>query len=307
LHRAPGVGLSGLPSARAHLAALERELKPDALIVHQPRASALARGLWPKAPRLYFFHSCWAQEFRADRGGRLGAAAREALERAELGSAAAAVALSRYMESDLLAHGLERGKLRRVPPGVDLERFQPGPAPRGRRLLTVRNLRRRMGLESLLEAFAALKAEDGELGLDIIGTGPLGGELEERAAALGLTDLRFLGRVPDAELPERYRAATLFVLPSRELEGLGLVLLEALACGLPAVGTPVGGIPEVLGPLEPAWLSAGTSPAELAEAVRRGLADAAEPGTKARCRAYAEGFPWSLTGAALEEILHELL
>src|SRR5207249_11624167 len=60
----------------------------------------------------------------------------------------------------------------------------------------------------------------------------------------------FLGFIPDETLPSYYHAADVFVLPTRELEGFGLVTVEALACGTPVLGTPVGATPEVLSGLE---------------------------------------------------------
>ena len=71
------------------------------------------------------------------------------------------------------------------------------------------------------------------------------------AAAAGLTGrIDWLGSLAQEKVLEQYRAADLFVLPTRELEGFGLVAIEAMACGTPAMGTPIGAIPEVLGAVD---------------------------------------------------------
>jgi glycosyltransferase involved in cell wall biosynthesis len=126
------------------------------------------------------------------------------------------------------------------------------------------------------------------------GTGPLGEQLEEQVRRLGLGDhVRLLGPVSEEDLPLLYAAADLSVVPTRAFEGFGLVLLESLACGTPALGTPVGGMPEVLRPLSDTLVLPGTSAADLA----RGLAEALDgrrrlPSAE-ECRAYVEGrFSW---------------
>ena len=82
-----------------------------------------------------------------------------------------------------------------------------------------------------------------------------------RSAQLGLDKhVTFLGFVPDADLPRYYQAADVFVLPTRELEGFGLVTAEALACGTPVLGTPVGATPELLEPLDAATRLPATPP-----------------------------------------------
>ena len=81
----------------------------------------------------------------------------------------------------------------------------------------------------------------------IAGDGDDRPRLEAQAARAGVTDrVRFLGRVAEADLPDLYRAADLFALPSTG-EGFGIVYLEAMACGTPAIGLRAGGAPDALG------------------------------------------------------------
>jgi glycosyltransferase involved in cell wall biosynthesis len=90
----------------------------------------------------------------------------------------------------------------------------------------------------------------------------------EQPEQLSLSESVFLlGRVSEDDLLGWYRAATLFVLPTQELEGFGISTIEALACGTPVLGTPVGGTPEILAPIDPRLLAAGRSPRDLAAAI----------------------------------------
>jgi glycosyltransferase involved in cell wall biosynthesis len=140
--------------------------------------------------------------------------------------------------------------------GVDL----PPPAAREPhagplRIVTPARLVEKKGHEYLLEAVQALRSRGVAARVDIAGDGPLGPALRERASALGLQeDVVFLGTIPHDELLRRMGTAEwdVVVLPSvitgsGELEGIPVGLIEALACGLPAVGTEAGGTPELLG------------------------------------------------------------
>jgi glycosyltransferase involved in cell wall biosynthesis len=117
--------------------------------------------------------------------------------------------------------------------------------------------------------------------------------------------VRLVGRVSDEELRDWHRAADLFVLPTVAYEGFGMVTAEALASGTPVVGTPIGATPELLTPLDPRLVTAGTEPAQLADAVRSGLA-ASTPAFRARCREYAESrFGWDAAVVEWERALAE--
>lgn len=128
-----------------------------------------------------------------------------------------------------------------VPIGVDATRFQPPAQPYAGppKLLFVGRLRYYKGLDTLIAALAALPEE---VTLDIAGTGPLYAALVEQVATLNLqTRVRFLRDVSDADLPALYQQATLFVLPSNaRSEAYGIVLVEAMASGLPCVSTELG-------------------------------------------------------------------
>jgi glycosyltransferase involved in cell wall biosynthesis len=144
-----------------------------------------------------------------------------------------------------------------------------------------------MGVDIFLRALASLSVEH-KLGI-IGGTGPLGNELQNQARRAGLENVvRFVGHIPEEQLPLYYQAADLFVLPTRAHEGFGLVTVEALACGTPVVATPVGASPEILAHLEASLLSESASAEALAEVMGRALSFATTQDFRERCRDYAE-------------------
>lgn len=134
--------------------------------------------------------------------------------------------------------------------GVDLELFRPADrslahhAPRRLRCLAVARLVERKGLGDLIRAFALL--ERGRFELEIVGGGPDEKVLRDLVASLGLWhEVRFLGAVDRKQVAQRYRQADLFTLPS-SAEAFGNVFAEALASGLPIVGSNTGGIPDLV-------------------------------------------------------------
>jgi glycosyltransferase involved in cell wall biosynthesis len=141
-----------------------------------------------------------------------------------------------------------RGRYRVVPNAVDTSVFHPpaSPTPPGLRLLNVASLDGKKGHAELLTAVARLRADGRQVELDVVGEGELRGALEARARELGLDGaVRFLGSRLPAQVAALMREADVFVLASR-FENLPVVLLEAMASGLPAVATSVGGVGEII-------------------------------------------------------------
>ncbi len=118
-------------------------------------------------------------------------------------------------------------------------------------LLTVARLDARNGYKGhdrVIRALPRLRTPDGTPPVYLIaGIGEDRPRLEGLAMRLGVSDqVRFLGKVPDEDLPDLYRAADLFVLPSTG-EGFGIVYLESMACGTPVLGLNMGGVADALG------------------------------------------------------------
>jgi len=179
-----------------------------------------------------------------------------------------------------------------VPLAVDHERFSPGDraaaktkyGAAGRRVISsVSRIRRHKGHDIVFRALASL-GEDARRGVLylIAGTGPDRPAIEAQAKELGVAGcVRWLGFVPEDGLPELYRASDLFVLctreaaEEREVEGFGLVFLEAQACGTPVVGARAGGIPDAVKEGEGGWLVGPDDAEALADILRRLLDDPA--------------------------------
>jgi glycosyltransferase involved in cell wall biosynthesis len=137
--------------------------------------------------------------------------------------------------------------------------------------------------------------------------------LESLADSLSLRDqIRFLGYIPDPELPLYYQAADVFVLPTRELEGFGLITVEALACGTPTVGTNVGAIPEILLSLNPSLVLRDATPEVLAEGLKRYFDDFGRDSSsvtllRQACRRHAETqYTWDSSIQKIEGVLLDL-
>jgi phosphatidyl-myo-inositol dimannoside synthase len=216
---------------------------------------------------------------------------RRVLEEADL-----VVANSEYTRQ-IATRSAPRAKVVALPLGVDHQRFCPGDKDLAKQhfgvegrfvVSTVSRLWAYKGHGTVLRALAALpeRAKSRIIYL-IAGKGPFGGELRRLAHDLGLArQVRFLDFVGEEHLPELYRASDLFVLCTREstsqqeVEGFGLVFLEAQACGTPVVGTRTGGIPEAVREGEGGWLIDQNDSAALAQIVAR-LADDAAPFVRA--------------------------
>jgi len=176
-------------------------------------------------------------------------------------------------------YGLRGPKITVIPGGVDIDRFRPvakkapirhhlGIPEDSAILFTVRNLEPRMGLENLILAFKVVVEKRPDTFLVLGGKGPLEPELRDLVRDCGLADLvRFTGYIAEDTLPAYYQMADLFILPTLDLEGFGLVTVEALASGLPVLGTPVGGTREILAHMGPEFLFADTTPESMASLI----------------------------------------
>jgi glycosyltransferase involved in cell wall biosynthesis len=145
------------------------------------------------------------------------------------------------------------------------------------RILYAGNLVRSKGVDVLLRAVALLNRRAVPCQLKILGEGPMQSELEALARELGIAPLvTWAPFVPQSQMGAEYGASLVTVLPSRgQAEGLGLTMVEALLAGSSVVGTPAGGIPEVVQHERTGLIARDGDPADLATQLERLLTDAA--------------------------------
>jgi len=209
-----------------------RRFRPDVVYAHFLVPAGLAGALASRAPLVVTAHGQDVANVGTRAG--IGTATRYVVRRA-----AAVVAVSGWLRRELERKVPDaRGKVEVVDCGVDMELFQPAPAPAGPpAYLCVGSLTERKNVLRLAKAFERL----GEGTLTFVGDGPLRPQLEGRAG-IALT-----GHVPHEGIPERLAAARVVCGPSL-VEPFGQSLLEALAAGRPVVATNVGGPPEFVPP-----------------------------------------------------------
>lgn len=156
-------------------------------------------------------------------------------------------------------------------------------------LFTVRALRYRYGIDDAIAAVAPL-ASEGRCRLYVAGDGPDRTQLQALIDSRGCGEsIKLLGRVTDERLHLAYQAADLFLLPTRYLECFGLISLEAMSHGLPVLGTNVGAIPEVIGPILPDFLSPPNDPIALRGKVEDFLAGRLSVPAEDEISRYARG------------------
>jgi phosphatidylinositol alpha-1,6-mannosyltransferase len=211
--------------------------------------------------------------------------------------------VSRYTRGRVASAFGPRAALEHLPPGVDIERFRPDPVSRkqmraryglGERptVVCLSRLVPRKGQDMLIRALPAIRQRVDGAALVIVGGGPYLDTLRGLAERSGVTDhVTFTGGVPFAELPAYHAMADVFAMPCRtrgaglDVEGLGIVFLEASATGVPVVAGSSGGAPETVQHNKTGMVVDGTSVPQIAETVSQLLADpdrAAEMGAAGR-------------------------
>lgn len=210
----------------------------DVVHFHTKRAHALSLWLWHKRSRPKYV-ATRRMDYPERRGWYTKLLYNHKLD--------GVVAISRAIAELLVQGGVERGKIRHIPSGIDPARFISADSHKllSKNPLVIGSaavLEARKGHEILLEAAALLKADGVNLSYQVAGAGPLRQQLEQQAAHLGLhEEVRFLGFVHD--IAKFLADIDIFVMPSFH-EGLGVSVLEAMAAGKAVIASRVGGLTE---------------------------------------------------------------
>jgi phosphatidyl-myo-inositol dimannoside synthase len=199
--------------------------------------------------------------------------------------------VSRYTRRRFASAFGPHAGLEHLPPGVDTDRFRPDPARRaelraryglGERptVLCLSRLVPRKGQDMLIKALPSIRQQVDGAALVIAGGGPYMAALHELAERLGVSDhVTFTGGVPAADLPAYHAMADVFAMPCRtrgaglDVEGLGIVFLEASATGVPVIAGSSGGAPETVRHNKTGLVVDGRSVDQIADAVSGLLAD----------------------------------
>lgn len=270
-----------------------RRQKPfSRLVIHQPFTALplLLSGVAKEIPLIYVFHSPGHEEYLLANSQAAGwktvlpALIRRYIESLVIRRAKRVMVLSAYMGRKVRSiHGIDPARILVNPGGVDLKRFSPPSNrvllkkelgwPEGRiHLLCIRNFEPRMGLDNLIRAMALLNQQAPKFHLTLGGDGPERDRLKHLVLELGQEEMiTMAGFIPDRMMASWYGSADFFILPTRSLEGFGLVTPESLACGTPVLGTPIGGTAEILPRLDPRLLFRDPSPDAIREGIERAV------------------------------------
>ncbi|WKG01304.1 GDP-mannose-dependent alpha-(1-6)-phosphatidylinositol monomannoside mannosyltransferase [Mycolicibacterium sp. HK-90] len=231
--------------------------------------------------------------------------------------------ISRYTRGRFASAFGPRAALEHLPPGVDTDRFIPDTVARAELrvrygleqrpvVVCLSRLVPRKGQDMLIRAWPAIRRRIPGATLVIVGGGPYLESLQKLARTRDVTaDVVFTGAVPGAELPAHHAMADVFAMPCRtrgaglDVEGLGIVYLEASACGVPVIAGTSGGAPETVLDGQTGTVVDGTDVAAVATAVGDLLADPARAAAMgAAGRQWAvDNWQWRSQGARLTGLL----
>ncbi len=298
----------------------------DIIHCHSIFTAAAAQQAAPLVPRLQTIHSPaiqelpynWSQQGIVGRLTALGGRPLvRRLESRAVETASRCHALSQFTVEEMTREYPGVGQPYTViPHWADRDWFRVMPKAEARRrlawpscepvLFTVRQLRHRYGIDTAIQAAAPL-AKAGRCHFYVGGSGEEAPDLERLVRTLGVSGrVKLLGRLSDEDLRLAYQAADLFVLPTRALECFGLIIFEALACGLPVVGTRVGAIPENLAPIVPNCIVPPDDPPALSVRIEQFLDGRLEIPPAAELAAYvAEHFSEHKVVDAYESLLRQ--
>jgi glycosyltransferase involved in cell wall biosynthesis len=267
--------ISTIVNAQKLFKELSAKARLDIINFHQP-FTAFAINLLPGYDHINKTYTCHSLSFEEyisrhkPSGFSLNVHFRKFMEKFSLDKSSKIIVLSEFTKEKLIRnHSISASKIAIIPGSVDINHFKPA----GKKdistpplvLFTARNLTPRMGLENLIKAIPLLLEKGINVKLNIGGHGQLREKLESMVKTLDLQDsVTLCGFLSKEELLRHYQTSHFFILPTVELEGFGLVTIESMACGTPALVTPIGGSLEILGKFDKSFIFKDTSAESIA-------------------------------------------
>ncbi|MEL6442399.1 MAG: glycosyltransferase family 4 protein [Cyanobacteria bacterium J06621_8] len=272
-------------------------------------------------PLVTHFHGPWALESDVEQPKPIAIWLKKKLEITVYRRSTQFIVLSQTFR-DLLnrEYQVPLEKIQVIPGGADIDRFNIKTSlPEARDnlgwdrerpiIFCIRRLAKRMGLENLITAMAQVRDRHPDILLCIAGKGALASTLQTQISELELTDnVKLLGYISDEQLPLYYRAANFSVVPTVALEGFGLIIVESLAAGTPVLGTPIGGIPEILRPFSNDLVFDGYNPNQLARGIIEALSgDRPLPSSQACLDYAAANYSWHKIARQIKQVYQKAI
>ncbi|TAF07667.1 MAG: glycosyltransferase family 1 protein [Nostocales cyanobacterium] len=294
--------------------------QPDAINLHFALYSFPILDLLPKeVPITFNFHGPWASESQEEVVNQKISIwmKQQLIEKNTYNRCDRFIVLSKAFGNILhQQYQIPWHKIHIIPGGVDINHFQNNLSrldarkklgwPTDRPILfTSRRLVHRMGIDKLLQAIATIKPKIPDIWLAIAGRGHIQEILQQQVRELGLeNNVKFLGFLPDEQLPIAYQAADLTVMPSQSFEGFGLAIVESLACGTPVLCTPVGGMPEILQGFTPDLITKSTTAESIAEKLEQVMLRKIALPTREECRNYTvQNYDWTNIAQKVRQVI----
>lgn len=307
--------------ARKNFKTLTAQQNYDLIVSHFAFYTFPLLNLLGDRPLVTHFHGPWALESTVEASQGVAVKAKKFLEKSVYRRSQQFIVLSQTFR-DILhqEYQVPLEQINIIPGGVDLERFNIQVSPADARsklgwsttrpiIFCIRRLARRMGLENLVTAMAEVCTKYPEVLLYIAGKGELASSLQTQITELELDDnIKLLGYVSDADLPLCYRGANFSVVPTVALEGFGLIVVESLAAGTPVLGTPIGGIPEILRPFSEDLVFEGSTPQQLSQGMIEALSgDRILPNSQACLEYVKQNYTWESIALKIKAVYQSVL
>ncbi len=274
-----------------------------------------------KLPLVMHFHGPWALESQAEGAGRLSTWGKWAVEKLVYQRVNGFIVLSESFRQVLhKTYKVPLEKIFIVGGGIDTAEFDLDLTiaqaraklcwQQDRRIiLCVRRLVQRMGLENLIASIALVRKQHPDVLLLIAGKGAIAEALRSQIQELQLEDhVQLLGFVPDQDLAIAYRASELSIVPTISLEGFGLIVIESLAAGTPVLGTPIGGIPEILQPFSADLVLEGSTTNQLAQGISEALSGQRKMPSAEACQTYVkQNYDWQVIATQMKSVYEKVI